>query len=144
MINFYRRFIPHCADVLQPLTDLLKNRKKKNQSIELSEDELSAFNKVKDELANATILVHPRSDVPLSLFVDASDFGVGGVVHQFVDDTWQPLAFFSKRLQPCETKYSTFGRELLAAYLSVKHFRHLLEGRTFTLFTDHKPLTTNH
>ena len=141
MINFYRRFIPHCADILQPLTDLLKNRKKKNQSIELSEDELSAFSKAKDELANATILVHPRSDAPLNLFVDASDVGVGGVVHQFVDDTWQPLAFFSKRLQPCETKYSTFGRELLAAYLSVRHFRHLLEGRTFTLFTDHKPLT---
>ena len=31
--------------------------------------------------------------------------------------------------------------ELLAAYSAVKHFRFLLEGRNFTLFTDHKPLT---
>ncbi len=34
----------------------------------------------------------------------------------------------------------TFDRELLAAFLSVKHFRFFLEGRPFTLFTDHKPL----
>ena len=141
LVNFYRRFIPHCADILQPLTDLLKGKKKKNQSISLGETELSAFNQAKDELARATILVHPQSDAPLTLFVDASDVGVGGVVQQLVNDTWQPLAFFSKRLQPAETKYSTFGRELLAAYLSVKHFRHMLEGRNFTLFTDHKPLT---
>ena len=33
-----------------------------------------------------------------------------------------------------------FSRELLAIYLAVKHFRHLLEGRDFTIFTDHKPL----
>ena len=141
LINFYRRFIPHCADILQPLTDLLKNRKKKNQPIELNEREFSAFSRAKDELANATSLIHPRSDVPVNLFVDASDVGVGGVVHQLVDNEWQPLAFFSKRLQDRETRYSTFGRELLAAYLGIRHFRHLLEGRVFTLFTDHKPLT---
>ena len=141
LVNFYRRFIPHCADVLQPLTDLLKGNKKKNQPISLGTVELSAFNRVKDELCNATILVHPQSDAPLTLFVDASDIGIGGVVQQLVDGEWQPLAFFSKRLQPAETKYSTFGRELLAAYLGVKHFRHILEGRTFTIYTDHKPLT---
>ncbi|GBN30932.1 Transposon Tf2-11 polyprotein [Araneus ventricosus] len=31
-------------------------------------------------------------------------------------------------------------RELLGIYLSVKHFKHYLEGRTFTIYTDHKPL----
>nr|VZI37577.1 unnamed protein product [Spirometra erinaceieuropaei] len=44
-------------------------------------------------------------------------------------------------LLPTETRYSTFGRELLAIYLAVKYFRHFLEGRDFTVFTDHKPLT---
>ena len=81
------------------------------------------------------------ADAPLSLVVDASDFGVGGVVQQHIDNQWQPMAFFSKRFQPAETKYSTFSRELLAAYLGIKHFRHLFEGRHFTIYTDHKPLT---
>lgn len=36
--------------------------------------------------------------------------------------------------------YSVFSGELLTTYLSRRHFIHLLEGRNFTLFTDHKPL----
>lgn len=39
-------------------------------------------------------------------------------------------------------KYSTFDRELLAIYLSTKHFRYFLEGRQFAIYTDHLPLTT--
>nr|XP_054761143.1 uncharacterized protein LOC129267455 [Lytechinus pictus] len=85
LINFYRRFIPRCAEVLQPLTDLLKNRTKKNMPIDLGEKELLAFNHAKDQLANSTVLVHPRTDVPLCLLVDASDVGVGGAIQQRVD-----------------------------------------------------------
>ncbi|KER23481.1 hypothetical protein T265_08645 [Opisthorchis viverrini] len=44
-------------------------------------------------------------------------------------------------MQAAQTRYSTFGRELLAIYLAIRHFRHLLEGRSFTIQTDHKPLT---
>ncbi len=50
---------------------------------------------------------------------------------------WQ---FVSHKLSPTEGRYSTFDRELLAAFQAVKHFRFFLEGRPFTLFTDHKPL----
>ena len=119
---------------------MLKN-KEKNQTITLGETEQLAFNKVKSTLATATLLVHPRTDIPYCLFMDASDVGIGGVLQQYVNDDWQPVAFFSKRLQPAETRYSTFGRELLTIYLSVKHFRHMLEGRAFCVYTDHKPLT---
>ena len=37
MINFYRRFIPAAAKILQPLNDLLKGTKKCNASTEWSE-----------------------------------------------------------------------------------------------------------
>ncbi len=53
---------------------------------------------------------------------------------------WQPLAFYSKKLSSAENRYSTFNRELLAAFLTIQHFRFLLEGWQFTLLTDHKPL----
>ena len=57
------------------------------------------------------------------------------------DGAWKPLAFFSRTLTTPQKKYSAFDRELLAIYLAVKHFRHFLEGKQFTVFTDHKPLT---
>lgn len=76
----------------------------------------------------------------MSLMVDASDDAIGGVVNQLKDDHWQPLAFFSKRLNPAQRNYSTYDRELYSMYPSIKHSRELLEGRDFTIFTDHKPL----
>lgn len=44
-------------------------------------------------------------------------------------------------MSDAETRYSTYDRELLAAYLGTRHFIHLIEGRVTTLRTDHKPLT---
>ena len=77
----------------------------------------------------------------MNITCDASDFAVGGVLQQYIDNVWQPLSLFSKKLNPAETRYSAFDRELLAVYATIRHFRHNLEGRNFFVNTDHKPLT---
>ena len=64
LINFYRRFIPDCADIVQPFTELLKS-KTKNKAIVLDSATLTAFNKVKTVLVQATFLVHLRSTSPI-------------------------------------------------------------------------------
>ncbi|BHF85394.1 hypothetical protein SprV_1002855900 [Sparganum proliferum] len=140
LLNYYRRFIPHCAATLAPLTDLLKSKAK---PIELPPAAHSAFETAKKALADATLLHHLSSDphAQLILTTDASNSAVGAVLHQQVNNQLQPLAFFSQKLQPAQTRYSTFSRELLAIYLAIRHFRHLLEGRDFSVHTDHKPLT---
>jgi cleavage and polyadenylation specificity factor subunit 1 len=66
---------------------------------------------------------------------------MGAVLQQRVGNAWQPLAFFSKKLNPAQQKYSAYDWELLAVYEAVKHFRHMLEARHFIIFTDHKPIT---
>jgi hypothetical protein len=38
-------------------------------------------------------------------------------------------------------RYSAFDRELFACVAGIRHFRYMLEGRPFTIYTDHKPLT---
>ena len=139
MINFYQRFIPRCAALAQPLTDLLVG--KPTKTLELSNTAIAAFEAVKLALANATRLSHLYPDAELCLMVDSSDFAVGGVLQQMVNGDWQPIALFSQRLQPTEMKYSTFGQELLATYLTIRHFRHFVECRDFFALMDHKPLT---
>ena len=138
MINFYHRFVPSAAAVLQPLFGAIAGKAK---LLSWSDSMDEAFARAKTLLAAATMLVHPRMDVPIALTVDASDHAVGAVLQQFVDASWQPLAFFSRHLRPAECKYSVFDRELLALYLAIRHFRHYLEGRSFVAYTDHKPLT---
>uniref|UniRef100_A0A5S6Q3K9 RNA-directed DNA polymerase n=1 Tax=Trichuris muris TaxID=70415 RepID=A0A5S6Q3K9_TRIMR len=138
-INFYRRFIPKAATLLAPLERLVSS-KSGNKALQLTSEAVSAFLKVKQVLAEAVLLSHPAENAPLSLVVDASDNAAGAVLQQKLEGHWNPLSFFSRRFQPRETKYSAFGRELLAIYLAVRHFRYLLEGRQFAILTDHKPL----
>ena len=125
LLNYYRRFISHCADLLAPLSDLLRKRKKKNEQISLSDIQLKAFNEVKQKLATTSLLAHPVPDAQFSLVVDPSDTAVGAVLQQ----QQQPLAYFSRQEKPAKQRYSTFGRKLLAMYLAVKYFQHSLEGR---------------
>ncbi|BHF74015.1 hypothetical protein SprV_0401709900 [Sparganum proliferum] len=70
------------------------------------------------------MLHHLSSDPHAQLIftTDAFYSAVGAVLHQQVNNQLQPLAFFSQNLQPAQTRYSTFSRELLAVYLAIRHF----------------------
>ena len=53
---------------------------------------------------------------------------------------WEPLGFFSKKLEKPHMVYSAFDCKLFAAFATIRHFCYQLEGRRFQLRTDHKPL----
>ena len=89
--------------------------------------------KSKQILGNATLLVHPNPLTPLNIPCDASDFAVGGVLQQRIDNVWQPLSFFSEKLTPAETRNSAFERELLAVYATIRHFRDQKLDLTYTI-----------
>ena len=142
LVNFYRRFLPHAADLLYPLTQLLGNSNSGTKEVTWTETAQAAFNAVKDALANTTLLNHPQPNAQLAIMTDASDVAVRAVLQQRAAGQWQPISFFSRKLKPAEVRYSAFDRELLAIYLSLRHFRHMVEGRReFSVYTDHKPLT---
>ena len=141
MVNFFNRFLPAPAEIMRPLYAALTGHIKKIQAVVWTANMLKSFTDTKEALARAVLLAHPRHMAPTRLVTDASDVAMGAVLEQFSDRAWRPLAFFSKQLTTAEKKYSTFDRELLAVYQAVRHFRYFVEGRVFTVFTDHKPLT---
>ena len=141
LVNFHHRFIPNCASILGPLNSLLAMPQGKDRKLDWTEAATAAFNKIKEALATATLLNHPKPFAPTRIMTDASDTAAGAVLHQQINGDWHPIAYFSKKLRPAATRYSTFDRELLAIYLAIKHFRHFVEGRKFYVATDHKPLT---
>lgn len=99
-----------------------------------------AFTQIKEALARASMLYHPKPDAPTCIMADASDKAVGAVLQQRSEEDWFPISYFSRKLTPAETHYSAFDRKLLAIYLAIRHFRHFVEGRQFHVLTDHKPL----
>ena len=140
LVNFYRKLVPGFSEVVYSLTELIKSMPN-SKSIALDEKCKESFSKIKSILANISALPHPESNVTeYHLVTDSSSYAIGSALHQVIDGREIPIGFFSKKLSTSQRKYSTFDRELLAAYLSVLHFKPLIEGRCVILMTDHKPL----
>jgi cleavage and polyadenylation specificity factor subunit 1 len=144
LVNFYRRFLPGVAGTLRPLTDALKGHNKGADKLQWTAARQGSFQQAKSALSSAVRLSHPRRNAIISLAVDASATHIGACLQQKSPGTavWEPLGFYSKKLDAAQLKYSAFDRELLACYLGIRHFRFMLEGRQFVVYTDHKPLTS--
>lgn len=141
IINFYRRFIRHAARPQALLNVYLAGAKKNDKRpINWTPESEKAFLECKTQLADASLLAHPFENASLSLQTDASETSMGAVLEQFCDGQWEPLGFYSKKLSPAETKYSTYDRELLAIFSSLKFFQFMVEGRPLVIKTDHKPI----
>ena len=87
------------------------------------------------------MLVHPQPNAATCIITDASNDAVAAVLEQFIEGQWKPISLFLDKLTPVDLTHSAFDRELLAAYLAVRHFQYFVEGRGFDINTDHKPLT---
>lgn len=124
-----------------PLTVGLRTTAGPSAGFDWNDSATAAFLAADQELAYATLPVLPTQDTPRRIMTNAPSNAVGAVFEQQVEAVWVTLASFSRKLKPGETRYSTFGGELLPAYLTVKHFRYFIEGPIFHIMTDHKPLT---
>ena len=88
----------------------------------------AAFKAARAALGKATNLAYPRLGADLGLMVDASVDHVGAALQQRTGPAagWQPLGFFSKKLDQTHQRYSAYDRELLACVLGIRHFRFIL------------------
>jgi len=135
MTGFYQRCVPHYSDIVQPLRSLLNS-----SAFNWTECHESSFNSIKHKIAEATELAYPSPDAAFTITSDASAVAIGACLHQVKDGLSSPLAFFSRKLSETECRYSTFDRELLAAYAAVRKWKDFFCGSSLTIFTDHKPL----
>ena len=89
------------------------------------------------------MLTHYDPNLPVRLVCDASPYGLGSVLsHVMTDGTERPVAFASRSLAKSERNYAKIDKEALGIVWSVKKFHTYLFGRSFTLVTDHQPLTS--
>jgi hypothetical protein len=133
LINYYRDMWIRRSDVLAPLTSLTG----KESKWDWTDTHQSAFNKIKQIISREVLLTYPDFSKPFEIYTDASHIQLGAVITQ--DN--KPIAFYSRKLNPAQTRYTTTERELLAIVETLKEFRNILLGQRIIVHTDHKNLT---
>ena len=81
-LNFFRRFVPHMATILAPLSGLTSKKHKFVWTKDLGD----SLNHVKHLLAAETLLVYPNFTKVFHVYCDASDYGLGVVVDCLKND----------------------------------------------------------
>ena len=118
-----------------------------------------AFTRLRLAFTEAPILNHFDPERYIRIETDASGYAIGGVLSQLTSDQrasgsdensskssdvgqWHPVAFFSRKMIPAETRYETHDQELLAIVEAFKNWRHYLEGCKYEVLvlTDHNNL----
>ena len=100
----------------------------------------SAFWILKEKLTTAPILKRPELDQPFILYTDAYASGLGAILSQKQNGKEVVIAYASHGTNPAQRNYGATQLELLAVIWALKHFRHYLIGRRFTLTIDHQAL----
>ncbi|GJU15828.1 reverse transcriptase domain-containing protein [Tanacetum coccineum] len=75
---------------------------------------IKAFDKLKQYLTQAPIMIKPVWSLPFEIMCDASDYIVGAVLGQIKDKHFQPIHYTSKTMNEAQENYTTTEKELLA------------------------------
>ena len=120
-------------------------KSKKTESGFLTSGARKAFTKLRQAFVKAPILHRFDLERHIRIETDASGYIIGGVLSQLTSDDsgrWHPVAFFSRKMIPAETRYETHDGKLLAIVEAFKTWRHYLEGsrHEVLVLTDHNNL----
>ena len=140
LAGYYRRFIAFFSAIALPLTAMLK----KDTPYVWTSESQRAFDKLKQAVQSAPVLVTPRQDLDFVVTTDASGYAVGASLSQDSGQGLRPCAFMSKKMIPAEKNYPTHEQELLAVICALKEWRHHLHGNKFRIITDHHSLKYLH
>ncbi|KAM1132447.1 hypothetical protein FF1_046837 [Malus domestica] len=128
LTGYYRKFIAGYGQICQPLYQLTKKDK-----FYWTQEATETFNQLKDIMTSPPVLALPDFSKAFELECDASGNGIGAVLQQ----GGRPIAFTSQALGPKNQSLSTYERELIAIVYAVKKWHSYLQGRHFTIKTDH-------
>ena len=132
IVNYYRDMWIKRSHVLAPLAGLTSSKAK----WQWGPQQQAAFDMAKRIIAKEVMLAYPDFNKPFVIHTDASHYQLGAVISQ----DGKPVAFYSRKLNPAQTRYTTTERELLSIVETLKEYRNILLGQQIEVFTDHKNL----
>ena len=122
LVNYYRDMWKKRSEILAPLKALTSNKVK----WQWPDEAQNAFDSMKRIMARETILAYPDFNKPFEIQTDASAYQLGACISQ---QDGKPIAFYSRKLTPTQSRYTTTERELLSIVETLKEFRTILLGQ---------------
>jgi hypothetical protein len=111
--SYYRQHLEGFAALARSLYEICSN----DAGFEMTHERVQAFQKIKEHLTNAPLLLMPDFHKPFRLYVDASMEGLGAALHQLqiIDDmpVEGPICFISRQLKNSERRYGASQLECL-------------------------------
>ena len=133
MVNYYRFMWKQRSHLMAPLAELTG----KTTAFKWTDHHQRAFEEVKQAITKEVLLSFPEYTRPFKIYTDASDRQLGAVLRQGS----KTLAFFSKKLNGAQQRYSSGEKEMLSVCEALKEFRTMIKGYPITVYTDHKNWT---
>ena len=144
LTGYYRKFVPHFADLSRPLARLTC----KDRVFEWTHECRKAFNFLKQSLCAQAILKYADTSKGYTLYTDASKYGWAGVLTQahtsMVEGktvtTDHTVAYVSGLFRGSQLNWAALTKEVYAIYMSVEKLAFYLTDADILLKSDHLPL----
>lgn len=136
-ITYLSKFIGDFSTKTAVLRDLLN----KDADFVWESHHQKAFDLLKTEVTQNSVLSYYDPHKALELHCDASMRGLGTVLLQPDENgNMKPVSYASKSLTETEQRYACIERELLSIVFAIQRFHTYVYGRDVKVVTDHKPL----
>jgi RNase H-like domain found in reverse transcriptase len=112
IVNYYQDIWVRQSHVLAPLASLTSKKTK----WEWGPQQSAAFAAAKNIIAQEVLLAYPDFSKKFVIHTDASHYQLGAAISQ----DGKPIAFYSRKLNPAQTWYTTTEQELLSIVETLK------------------------
>jgi len=116
---FYRQFIKDFSKIARPLTNLLA----KDVPFDFNDECFKSWGKLKQELIFAPIISAPNWAQPFKIMYDASDFAIGAVLGQRIDNRQHMIFYPSRVVNDAQQNYTMTEKEFLVVVFALEKFR---------------------
>ncbi|MBW0577044.1 hypothetical protein O181_116759 [Austropuccinia psidii MF-1] len=133
--SYYTNHIKNFAHIASGLYRLCS----KDVVFEITKKRRDAYERIKHELTNASVLILPDFELPFNLYIDAAcSQGLGAALHQRQIVDGEPregvIPYISRKMKDSEARYGATQTECLCLVWALEKVHYYLEGAVFEVY----------